>query len=370
MADNFTLYVPLHMFPSAEQLAPFAPGAAVQILAEGPKAIVAWPDVRVEMGRMSNDQVGDHLSGFVGYARKNGGSEALVMRILHTLSVFGFVVEPGFDDDHRAMRFVAAINQATDGLAFDGAEVFDARGKALLRAGRLEPPDAARVAHRALVLLAVSMRGLLEEDAGRPDEPRAEKIRADLVAWLRRTPELVAECERGELAFLESPIGSADQQQVVDGVWRAEGAQVLLWALAERPLPAVDAQEHPYAVAKACGVLGEGLPDALATPRLRPEAELDAERRRLTGIHWRLRDFKLRQTAVDLRAFAAKSWFGGFDLNGIAIADNDLSIGGKPLIGADPGQVQLARSIASERHQAANWLTGVHPLYGRVGTPT
>jgi hypothetical protein len=43
---------------------------------------------------------------------------------------------------------------------------------------------------------------------------------------------------------------------------------------------------------------------------------------------------------------------------------------GAPITRADAGTVRLVTSIALERHRAANWLLGVHPVLSRVATPT
>jgi hypothetical protein len=369
MADYRTLYVPIHGFPPADELRSLSPGAEVHW--EGERAVVAWPSVRVQLTRMPDREMGRHLSGFVGFARARGGRESLGIRILHTLSVIGGVIEPGFDAEGKAIRLFTGLTAATDGLCFEGAEVRDARGRGLLLGGEgLEPPDAERVARRTLVLLALSMRGLLEQDAGGPDEKKADEVRRDLWAWMERSAEGVAELEGEERALLDAPIGALERQSVVDAVWRAEGAQVLLWALGARPLPAHDAQEHPYAVARDCGILGGALSPALATPRLRSSDEIETLRRQLLGIHWRLRELGQSTKPVDFAAFARKNWFGGFEMGDIALASGDLAIGGKPVTAAEPERLRLAGSSAAERHQAANWLIGVHERYSRVGTPT
>ena len=372
MADACTIYAPFPFFPSQDQLAPLCPDAEVKVDAEAGRALISWPSVRVTLSRMPNEKVSEHLSGFIGYARSNGGSEALATRILHTLSVFGAIVEPGFDEEGQALGFLSAFNSAGDGLCFLEGEVFDGEGRPLLMAegSGLAPPAASRVVNRALILLAVSMRGLLEQDAGKPEQAKAEGLRRELGDWVGHSPAVLEECEEAELELLDAPLGTLDQQSVVDAVWRAEGAQVLLWALDARPLPAHDAQEHPYQVAKECGVLGETLPAALATPHLRSPEEIETQRRKLLGIHWRLRELKMRPQAADFVAFAGKNWFGGFSLDGIAIQGTDLAVGGKPISEAEPQLVELTRSIANERHQAANWLIGVHPIYSSVGTPT
>lgn len=357
------------MFPSTEQLRPLVGAATAVADAEAQRATITWPaGPSIALSRMPDDQMGQHLSGLRGYILKHGGGEGLVIRALATLSVYGMVVEPGFDEAGRVMDFVAALTGVTDGLCFLDGDLLDASGASLL--ARTPTPSALRVAHRAHVLLTVSFRSLLEQDAGGPDESEAEALRLRLASWFEATQGLVAEAEPHELALIQTPIGSAQEQAIIDGVWRAEGAQLLLWALGVRDLPAHDAQEHPYDVAKDVGVLSEGSPEMHASPTLRPADEVDSMRRRLLALHWRLREFRVNPGSVDFEKFAANNWFGGFDLQNIPLSGGDLAIGGKAVGSAAPAAVSIATSNAVERHHAINWLIGAHPLYSRVVTPT
>ena len=64
----------------------------------------------------------------------------------------------------------------------------------------------------------------------------------------------------------------------------------------------------------------------------------------------------------------------GNDLNQVKESNviNQLTgrVAGVVITQADTNEVELASSIAMERHKAANWLIGVHPKYSRVETPT
>ncbi len=371
MPDHATIYAPLHLFPRAEQLRPFTDDAAdATIDSDGEaRATVRWPDLAITISRMPDAQMGAHLQGLQGYVRAHGGGDGLVGRALATLSVYGFVIEPGFDEAGRAMRLVSGITGATDGLCFLDGELYDATGRAMIAEGDLRP-DAARVARRAVVLLATAFRGLLEDDAGGEHEAKAEALRQRLVAWLDAQPGVADEVERGERAGLDAPIGRLHPQQRIDMVWRAEGAVVLLWALRVRGLPPHDVSEHPYEICERIGVL-EALVPELTAPALREPEELDAMRRRLLGLHWRLREHRLSpEGRVDLAAFARDAWFGGFELDDVPLLDGDLAVCGAALAAADDDAVGLAGSIAVERHHAANWLVGEHPVYSRVTTPT
>jgi hypothetical protein len=95
------------------------------------------------------------------------------------------------------------------------------------------PPDAHRVAARALVLAAVSSRGQIESDEL---HPAAEAFRQRAVDWLHQigvSPELEPE----ELSLLSTPLGQLHRQLARNAGWRAEGLVVLAWALGRAVLP-------------------------------------------------------------------------------------------------------------------------------------
>ncbi len=370
MPDRCALYLPIRFHPTQEQLSQLDAAARVEASDDADAATVSWPgsERKLRLQPMPMEKVGEHLGGFVGYVRSRGGGEALVMRALQTMSVLGVAAEPDFGEDGRALKLLGAIASAGDGLWLLGEEIYDGGGRPLLSAekGGLAAPSPERVAKRALSLLALAVRGLLEEDAGSANAAEAEKVRNELLERLGSLG-VSGECEPAELKTLETPIGALKAQEATDAVWRAEGAQVLLWALGARGLPPHDQQEHPYRVARDSGLREGELPAALASPKLRPAGEVDAQRRQLTGIHWRLRD---SPDALDLQSCAAKLWFGGFDLQGVPLVSGDLAVRGKAVFEAGESELALVNSIARERHQAANWLIGVHPVYSRVGTPT
>jgi hypothetical protein len=220
------------------------------------------------------------------------------------------------------------------------------------------------------VLVALSMRGLLDQNANTPNEEHAHVLRMHLIRWLETWPELSAEAEPAELVLLGTPIGKGREQALTDAIWRAEGATVLLWALGARDRLAHDEQQHPYEMARECNVLEEKRPALLERPQLRPEADLQWQRRRLLAIHWRLVEQRVRPGPVAFLSLPDCGFSGEVDLEGIPVADGDLSIGGQPVFQADPMRVAIAAAVAAERHHAANWLVGVHPLYSRVVTPT
>lgn len=368
---NATVYAPVHGLPTIADLEPLAPGATIDRDASG-RIVLSWRGLQIALSRMPDAQMGSHLQGLQGFVRSRGGGEALATRVLSTMSVYGFVIEPEFDAEGRAIHFLRALTAACDGLCFfaSGA-LLDRYGRDLLdEATALGPPPAERVAARALLLLALAMRGLLDQDAGRPDEAKAEALRGELASWVERHPSLREELEPSERALLATPIGKAGRQSIVNAVWGAEGAQVLLFALGVRTLPAHDAQEHPFAVAREMGLLGESQPPVLEAPRLLSTKALHDLQQRLRAIHWRAVNQRVRPGAVDFAGLASKEFLRGVDLSGLALAEGDLAVRGVAFSKAAPSDVGLVTSIALERHRAANWLLGAHDTYSKVAVPT
>ncbi len=369
MADNATIYAPLYVFPTQEQLETLSRGSAeVEADEERQHATIRWEGgATIHMTRLGDAEMGKHLTGLRSTILGQGGGEGLATRALSTLSVYPMLVEPRLDP--AVIQFMAALTAATDGFCFIDGQLVDGDGNDLLQTGASRP-DAMRVVRRALVLFAGAFRALLEEDAGTDEQTAADALRNELLDWLQRCDGLVEEAEMQELAFLQIPIGRADPRAVVRAVWRAEGAQVLLWALRARELPPHDAQEHPFRVCRELGVLAEVPPPLYSSPALRDEEELEWMRRRLLGLNWRMTNLRVSPTTVDFRNFATENWFGGFDLEGIELVDDDLSVDGETVTTASSAAVQITTSIALERHRAINWLIGAHPTYSAVVTPT
>jgi hypothetical protein len=372
VGDFATVYAPVRLFPGPGYIAPFAPGAQVDARPESARATVAWPDLRITLTGMPDEAMAAHLRGLQAYVRSQGGSEALAIRVLSTLSIFRLAIEPGFDKALRAFEFVAGLTHASDGLCLFGGELYDGNNRPLLMdpGGGLLTPTPDRVAARALVLVALAMRGLLDQNANTPQEQHAHVLRTRLIRWLETWPELSAEAEPAELVLLGTPIGKGHEQALVDAIWRAEGATALLWALGAREDLVHDVQQHPYQMARDCAVLEDTRPRLLNCPRLRPELDLQWQRRRLLAIHWRLVEQRVRPGPIEFLSLPECGFSGEVDLEGIPVADGDLSIGGQPVFLADPMRVAVMDAVAAERHRAANWLVGVHPLYSRVVTPT
>lgn len=327
---------------------------------------VSTPAASISVTAMPQDEVGPHLQGLLGWLDRSGASRAARIRAMHSVAALSVGSEAEAHDP-AFRELVERMLIATDGLLFDGGHLITRTGESL--GVGLARPTADGVARRALVLLAVSSRGLLEQSANTEEQSDAEALRGQIRDWLHARGVTDA-CEPEEADLLGRSVGGLEPQETLDAVWRAEGAQVLLWALGARALPAHDAQEHPYQVSAEIGLAREGSCPILEGATLLDESDIDAMQLRLQGIHWRFRQQQFQPGPMDFEAFASRPPMGPFSLDGVALSGADLALDGAPIDAADGSRLGLCTSIARERHTAANWLLGVNPLYGHVQAPT
>lgn len=230
----------------------------------------------------------------------------------------------------------------------------------------LRPPDAERVAARALVLAAVACRGLIEKDAGKPG---AEELRKRVVGWINDVG-VSAEIEPEEIAVLGTPLGELDRKATLNATWRSEGMVVLAWALACTELPPVSVECEPSDVACGMGFLDERQQTALHDPRLRNYAEIEAWADTYLTLHWRLRQFSLEPAPMDFVAYVNACTWASLRLDHLEIVEDDLAIRGVRIDRVQQEAYRRTLSITQERHQAFNWLLGFEALYSDVTTDT
>ncbi|MEZ4247280.1 MAG: DUF4272 domain-containing protein [Polyangiales bacterium] len=351
---------------AADTFATLAPSATPSI--DGPALVLRWPDgTSARVQPLPEAELTSHLEGLLGFSEKAGADDTLLEELSTIVQAFGVVGE-GENAGRHVGRFVTSLVRRGRGWSIlPPGRLFDPDGHPLY--GRTPPPTPERVARRALVLLSVACRALLEDDAGTKNAGEAERARRELADWAEPLDEELEPIERLTLA---TPIGSLPQRPRIDSVWRGEGAAVLLWALGARELAPPDVSEHPYDLARDVGLLRfeEGalrptLVPALAEPKLRSEDELDWMYRRLLGLHWRSVELRVNPGGtVDMVAWAKDNFFGGMDLTGIPLAQNDVAVGGVPI--ARSRDAGMFGSIAVERHVAILWLTGQNRLYSAI----
>jgi hypothetical protein len=228
------------------------------------------------------------------------------------------------------------------------------------------PPLPSRVAARAVVLAAISCRGLIEKDAGKTG---AEELRQEILPWLDAVGG-AEELEPAETALLSTPLGELDTKKTINMSWQSEGMVVLAWALGYADLPAVHVECEPSDIANGMGFLAERQRTPLHSPQLRELAEIQSWADVYLTLHWRLREFSLRPVAMDLVDYVSRCQWAALRLDRLEIRDGDLAIDGTRLDKLEAKQFRRALGIAQERHTAFNWLLGFEPIYSQVTADT
>jgi hypothetical protein len=370
------------------------------------------------------------ISGMAGYFSRfpetERKSRALMLPTTFKFSL-GLLFDPDDDDDNDPrLEIVYAVVELLDGALFTPSALRDARGRVLYGAGGEdeEDPDAvwprvvaevdlgkagapqpsgtgdtvhrptpARVARRALALTAITARAILEQGGvnlglGSPKWNPLTWLRhilagqADQLQKLLQWIQLLGihdEFEPDEWEVLQRPPGRLEQQQQINSTWRLEGLGVLAWALGRFKLPRHEQLVECHSLWRSLGMLDvAACKSLLVDPRLRPLPELQALRRRLLAINWRLTNFYLRPTAMDFIRFTEASfgnydrtaWFSPQEVAELPLVEGDLAIRRGRLDQASPGEFSVARSIAQERHLAANWLCDGPEKYSATDVST
>jgi Domain of unknown function (DUF4272) len=159
------------------------------------------------------------------------------------------------------------------------------------------PPDAARVAARALVLAAVTARGNIERDT---DKGQASENHHWLCRWFDAVG-VAREAEPDEDALIRAPVGCLEQQDIIDAMWRGEAIVVLAWSLTCAGLPRYDETCDSQYVAKLLGFLRERSGTALARPSLRPLADIAHWANTYLTLHWRLRQYSISRDRIPFK---------------------------------------------------------------------
>ncbi|HEV8002857.1 MAG TPA: DUF4272 domain-containing protein [Planctomycetaceae bacterium] len=232
----------------------------------------------------------------------------------------------------------------------------------------IKPPTLERVVRRAMVLTAVSQRGLLENERKNPRA--AELQRTGYLEWLAAL-RLEDEVEPDEWKVLQRKAGALEPQAMINAIWRVEGLAVLAWALHLAEMPVYDELCIPLELANAMGFPESDQSLAvMQAATLRTAEELKAMNHQLLALHWRVRNQRLNPEPMNFVAFSKNCWFGGFDLEPFRMLENDLAIGAKPISRCDPELLGRTASAAMERHLAINWLRGQSRIYSETDTST
>lgn len=211
----------------------------------------------------------------------------------------------------------------------------------------LRPPDANRVAARAVVLSAVSCRALIEKDA---HNPGAETLRQKVVRWLDSIG-VTEEMEPAEVTLLSTPVGKLDRKTQLNATWQSEGMVVLAWALHCAELPPVHIECEPSDTANAMGFLDDRPNTPLHRPVLRVRSEIESWADTYLTLHWRLRQFSLEASPMDLVAYVSACSWASLRLDHLETLDNDLAIDDVRIDKFENATYRRTLSITQERHQ-------------------
>lgn len=342
----------------------------------------------------------DQLGGLQAYFGRSAAGDR-TPRLMALIRSFRFALGTQFDPAYTAPaaddRFavILGLTRTLGGVLFSPSGLRDGAGRLLAGpdgafdadaewpaggAGEAAPgpaggaaPTPDRVARRAVALMAVTARAVIEREVklGRLPGPQAAEMHARLLGWVGEVG-IDDEFEPAERAVLIARPGGLTDRQFFDAMWRVEGLEVLGWALGLSTPPRYDRLSNMDDVWNALGFLDPARVAAvLAAPALRPREELEAYRGQMLGYHWRLRQFRnVAPGPMDFRAFAAGSWFGAFDVSGFDLVDDDLALRGERIDRAAEDAVADAASIAHERHLAANWLCDGPAEYSKTDVAT
>lgn len=230
-------------------------------------------------------------------------------------------------------------------------------------------PTPERIAARTLALTAVAARATLELD-NMESKDDMDIHRKRILEWIEELG-IGGELEPQEWKVLQRVVGTLEQQDFINAMWRVEGLAVLAWALQLYPIPEYDELVNPPELYSAIGLFdADAGRKVLSEPNLRSELELEAMAEHLLALHWRIRDYSIRPEKMDFVSFSKKCWFGSFDLSKFRVINGDLAIGKVAISKADPDDVSRVSSLAMERHLAINWLFGHSKIYSQTDTPT
>jgi hypothetical protein len=231
-----------------------------------------------------------------------------------------------------------------------------------------DPPTSDPVVKRLMVIIAITARGLLENN--HRNGIQSSYSRADIHDWFAALG-VEAELEVEENTTLTRPIGDLAFQDALNSAWRLEEIAVLGWALGPAEIPKYDQLVEADELLGQLGFLDKAMAEKhIANASLRPPEELDIFNNQILSLHWRMVDFRVGSRQVDYAHMAEESWFGRMDLSWAEFVNKDLAIDGIAITAAHGEHVQSLGSAAQERHLACNWLAGHSKIYPDTDTST
>jgi hypothetical protein len=216
------------------------------------------------------------------------------------------------------------------------------------------PPDAQRVARRALILSAIVCRSNSDHD---PTNPDAIALWDRLKTWIELL-DVASEIETAEKEMLFAPLGSLDKRKGIRATWHAEGLAILAWALGRFPFPKYGQKVDPYELTDSLMFLAEEAAEIISSAELRPRVELKACRELLYAIHCRLREFQRSKEGRSIAHWIEPTWLETLGIESPLGPTGDLRAGDVEIGAADEKAVNEYEWAVCERHRAAIWLVG------------
>ena len=391
MTTSVTVYSLSDRTVDSELLTKLAPDA--ELAQEGASLIVRWPDVAVRISSMEPAGVQPHLQGLMGYlVAKTGGDPDAIAPVLSTVQgvqqVFGIVIDPALDPNHRAMSLVISMTATLESaFTFANDMFYDPFGQVWL--GEQGAPPLAELADLRVVKVPAPV------DASPAQEARTQRVLVQtaaygvpcfqghirwvgdessvtlrspvevarrvvamhsLVTFARGRPrdEVLSDIDRfgvggdlspTEAALIQSdPVDEAARQEMI---WSLEALVPLMWALGY-----IDTLTWPEAMIDV-----EALHDLIFASLPDPAAVEAASLRSATEI----------LDAVELTV-RQHNGLRGCHTSGDFVPMN--------FNWNDPGEMvlaspSLAAPVLAQRHRALNWLIRFGEAdWDRVDTPT
>lgn len=227
----------------------------------------------------------------------------------------------------------------------------------------LDPPSVDRVKARLMVQCASWLRSGWE--IGVSEELPTP---LQLCAWVTR---LSPEATDQEIDLHALPIGEWPERAVRDASWAQQSGGMLEWALYLREdLPAWD-QRFDWTDVVVQDFQTFPTPDSWQPfLTLRSHDEIEREAMVMETCSWRMRTGQI--LGGNEKAYAHKLLGRSAQLGHVPLApDGDLLCSdGRSLADQSPEEFDLVRSIAREKLQALNWLTGQDEEYHSVTCDT
>lgn len=197
-------------------------------------------------------------------------------------------------------------------------------------------------------------------------EKSLESLREKTIASLKDN-KLWDKISVNEMVFLNTPVLSITQQQIINISWRMESVICLMWSLnLIKDIPPFDQPQSPDLLDK---IPIDNLASFRKEAKLRPESEIIELQSIAELWHWRDRTRELQEKNIpitlpngvknldELIRSVCKSILE-HDRKFIPVIEEDFLAFNKPYRDLDANQYSEVRSISMERHFALNWLCG------------